>query len=192
MMTSLTISSVVLVGVITMFMMAMGVWARGEAWTDTDTQTRQAVRIMTDQLREAMQVTVDADGMGVTYRWPARDTAGSYVQPISPESFDRRIWLVNGTLWLRDKAGSQRVIAKNVLTSDPFATVSHDSLGSLANTNGPLPTAPAYKIFTPGIGSTVRSLSLKIVASRRGSTSDQVRNRRREVVYLRNIPQVSN
>jgi len=149
-------------------------WYRGAGKIDSETQSRKAVKLVTNELAEAMQVTVDADGYGITFQKPAKDNTGSYKtdimgQPIS-DGFDRRIWLDGTKLKYLSPQGT-RILAKTVIKTDPFSS------------NG----SQTYKVFTAGNGSICRQVTVMVVSQTTGAGKEKVTGRNREIVFLRNI-----
>ncbi|HAP41099.1 MAG TPA: hypothetical protein DCQ94_15275 [Nitrospira sp.] len=173
-MVSASISTVVLFSAITIFLSGISAWARGQGRMDAETQSRQAVRVVSDALREAMWVSVDADGMGLTYRLPRVDGDGAFEVPVIWDGIDRRIALTSGKLNLTDAAGT-RTICRNIRLTDP------ESPGGLST----------YRIFTPGPGSITRRLAVQVVTETNGARSEKVVGRKRETVFLRNIPELT-
>lgn len=171
---SAAISTTVLFSAVSVFLSGMATWARGQGKIETETQSRQVVRVISDALREAMLVTVDADGLGVTYRRPLKDAAGSFVVPIVWDGQTCRIFHQNGQLMMNDGAGT-RSICRNVRLTDPYS---------------PGGTAP-YKIFTPGPGAITRRLTVQIVTETNGARTEKVVARKREMIFLRNIPELT-
>lgn len=184
---SSVMSTVVLFGVVSLLLMVMGSWARGEGRMDGENDARQAMRTMSDELREAMLVVIDADGMGLTYRKPAKNVSGDFVLPVAWDGVIRRLFYENGSLWISDGV-VKRKIAKNVLTVDPFASASHRlneerKVGAVTGT--------AYKIFTPNPGVVISEVTMMVVISNKGGQSEEtVRARKRETVVLRNVPEI--
>ncbi|MCB0826987.1 MAG: hypothetical protein KDC26_12430 [Armatimonadetes bacterium] len=184
---SSVMSTVVLFGVVSLLLMVMGSWARGEGRMDGENDARQAMRAMSDELREAMLVQVDADGMGLTYRKPAKNGAGDFTLPVAWDGVVRRLYYSNGSLWISDGA-TNRKIAKNVLTVDPFASASHrlNEERKVGATTG-----TAYKVFTPNPGAVITEVTMMVVISNKGGQSEEtVRARKRETVVLRNVPEI--
>lgn len=149
-------------------------WYHGAGKIDAELQSRGAVRTICTELAEAMDVTVDANGLGVTFHKPARDGNGDYQtdvmgQPVA-DGVDRRIYLSSGKLYYNSGNGI-RVLAKNVITTDPLS---------------PGGTAP-YKIFTPGLGSIIRQVTVMVATQTTGANKKAVKARKRETVFLRNI-----
>jgi len=168
------ISTVVLFSAVSLFLSGAGTWARGQGKIDAETQSRQAVRVISDALREAMWVSVDGDGMGVTYRLPRKTVDGAFEVPIIWDGIDRRIELDGERILLTDDEGT-RPICRHIRLTDP------------ASTSG---TAP-YQIFTPGPGAITRRLVVQVVTETNGARSEYVTGRKRETVFLRNIPELT-
>lgn len=171
---SASISSLVLFSAISIFLSGIGSWARGQGKIDAETQSRQAVRVVSDALREAMWVSVDADGMGLTYRLPRTEADGSFEVPVIWDGIDRRIAYASGKLNLTDASGT-RTICRNIRLTDP------ESPGGTT----------LYRIFVPGPGSITRRLSVMVVTETNGARSERVVGRKRETVFLRNIPELT-
>lgn len=186
------ISFIVLSSAVALFLGVIGAWARGESMMDGDNDTRQIVRIASDELREAMWVSVDADGMGITYRKPRKDASGDFEIPVVWDGIDRRMEL-NGANLEIDDGGSVRTIGRNVLSVDPFRLGTH-ALDSKRYVEDPLnPTAapPAYRIFEGPATGLVSEVTVTIVTgSRGGQAAESVRAKKRERVVLRNVPQL--
>lgn len=173
-MVSAAISSVVLFSAISLFLTGIGTWARGQGKMEVETQSRQAIRVTSDALREAMWVSVDADGMGLTYRLPRIDGDGAFEVPIIWDGVDRRIALHSGKLQMIDANGT-RTICRNVRLTDPLSSGG----------------AQSYRIFTPGPGAITRRLNVQIVTETTGGRQEKVVARKRETVFLRNIPELT-
>lgn len=188
---SAAISSIVLFASVTMFMGVMGAWARGESTMDGENDTRQAMRVISDELREAMWVLVDADGMGLTYRKPAKDVNGEFLIPVTWDGFDRRIYYENGILYLEKQAGERRPICRNVLTRDPYMLHSN-MVEARREQSAVAPTAaPQYQIFEPNSTSITTEVTVMIVTGQSGGqVGETVRSRKRESIALRNVPEL--
>lgn len=168
--TAAVISTMVLGAAITLFIAGAGMWVRGGEMMETEVQSRQAVRVIATNLREAMQVTVDADGQGVTYRLPTRLSDGTFRAPAVWDGVTRRIFHNNGSIRLTDNGGT-RTITRNVILTDPD------------NGNA------AYRIFVPGSGTVVREITIRVVCRRTLPNGIVYLGRKRETIFLRNIPQ---
>lgn len=156
------------------FLEGMSSWTRGQGRISAETQSQQAVRKISDELREAMSVTVEAGGNGVTYQRPMKDSNGDFLVPPTWDNVNRRIYYSDGRLMIQSGATS-RVFVQNVILTDPKSTGG----------------STAYKIFTPALGTTVRSLTVMIATLTNGAKDEHVTGRTREVVFLRNIPQLT-
>lgn len=167
------ISVMVLFAAVTTLLVGLGGWARGQGRIDAEAGSQAAVRAITSELREAMTVTVDSGGTGLTYRMPARDGSGDYVMPVTWDGITRRIELQAGDR-LVITGPVNRVICRGVLRENP----------ALAWTN------PVNRIFTAGQGTITRSLTIKVISSRYQISNINARSRSRETVFLRNIPEL--
>jgi hypothetical protein len=186
------VSFIVLSSAVALFLGVIGAWARGESMMDGDNDTRQVVRIISDELREAMWVSVDADGMGITYRKPLKDASGDFDIPVVWDGIDRRIEL-NGSELEIDDGGTTRTIGRNVLSVDPFRLNAHalDSKRYVQDPLAPVPVAPSYRIFVGPATGLVSEVTVTIVTgSRGGQSAESVRAKKRERVVLRNVPQL--
>ncbi|MBA4292363.1 hypothetical protein C0431_05280 [bacterium] len=186
------VSFIVLSSAVALFLGVIGAWARGESMMDGDNDTRQVVRIISDELREAMWVSVDADGMGITYRKPLKDASGDFDIPVVWDGIDRRIEL-NGSELEIDDGGTTRTIGRNVLSVDPFRLNAHalDSKRYVQDPLAPVPEAPSYRIFVGPATGLVSEVTVTIVTgSRGGQSAESVRAKKRERVVLRNVPQL--
>ena len=156
-----------------LLIMGMASWVRGESRIQAESQSQRAVRIISQELREAMMVSVDPDGTGLSYRLPTRDSSGTFTVPTTWDGVTRRIELRGDNLVVVG-AQSERIIARNVsrtdFTQDPPV---------------------AYQIFTPGAGAVTRQLVVTIVCQTNSYRTKNSVSRTRETVFLRNIPELS-
>lgn len=186
---SSVISSLVLSLAVSVFLMCIGSWARGESQMDGDGDTRKAMRSVAHELREAMWVSVDADGMGITFRHPRKDITGAFQTPVVWDGIDRRIFLDNSELVMTAGAGTRRRIATNVSEFDPFMGRSHAM--DARREVGAVATYPRYRIFTPNAGALTTEVIVQIVTGAKGGQVDEViRARKRERIVLRNVPEL--
>lgn len=165
------ISTTVLIAGVSVFLVGMRSWIKGEANMDVSSNSQKALRAVSNELREAMSVTVNTDGLGVTYVRPKRESDGSFTNPMVSDGVNRAIEL-SGTDLLIKGSGSPRKIARNVLKREP---------GQSSD----------YRIFTAPVGAVSRSLTIKLVAGKTGVSGDSIVERSRETVFLRNVPQLS-
>lgn len=138
---------------------------------DAESSAQRAIRRISSELRQAMAVTVDPGGMGVTYRLPVVDSNGNYTVPPVWDGVTRRIERSGTNLDLVIGA-SRRRLASGVILTDPFST------------NG----SSAYQIFTPGAGTITRQVTVQLSIQKNSIKSYQVSSRGRETIFLRNIP----
>ncbi|MBX3117643.1 MAG: hypothetical protein KF784_01145 [Fimbriimonadaceae bacterium] len=168
------IGSTVLLITISVFIAGMASWLRGQSKINAESQAQNAVRIISQELREAMVVTVDTDGKGLSYRLPAKGSNGNYTVPATWDGVARRIEL-QGSKIVVTKPSSTRVITEDVILTDPLST------GGSAT----------YKIFTAGPGTIVRSLSVMVVTKTAEYRKETNTSRSRELIFLRNIPDLA-
>ena len=128
---------------------------------------------MSAELRQAMSVTVDGNGLGLSYRMPVIDSGGNYTVPPVWDNVNRRIEL-NGTNLNIVTGGSTRRIASGVILTDPL---SPGGTGS-------------YKVFTPGAGVITRQVTVQLVVRKTTLKQQTKSSRNRETIYLRNIPEL--
>lgn len=170
-----TMSCFVLTGAVGAFLATSAASLVGQSKLDTQTGAQNAVRVASLELREALSVTVDSDGRGLSYTKPAKQANGTYTMPLVTDGVNRRIWLTNtGRLMMTGINEDQpRLLCRGVVTTDPT-------------------TNQTYRIFTAGSGMITRSLTIQVV-SQASTTSSSVRSSRaRESVFLRNVPELRN
>lgn len=168
------IGTMVLFGTITVFFMGMSSWLRGQSKINAESQSQNAIRVIAQELREAMAVTVDVDGKGLSYRLPKKDENGNYLVPAVWDGVSRRIELQTDKIVIT-KPDKNRTVAEKVITTDPL---SPGGTGS-------------YRIFTAGAGTIVRSLTVMIVTKTNEYRKENSTSRARESIFLRNIPDLS-
>lgn len=168
-----SISIVALFSATAVFLAGMSSWATGQGRIDAETNSQRAIRTIANELRQAMSVFPASDGMSVEYRMPQIDVNGDYVIPIMWDGVDREIYYENGEILISED-GVSRVICRNVVTKDFRADGN-----------------PDYKIFTPAPGSITRQLTIQIVTQTNGARDELVVGRKRETIFLRNIPELT-
>lgn len=156
-----------------LLVMGMASWVRGESRIQAESQSQRAIRIISQELREAMMVAVDSDGAGLTYRLPRRDSSGTFTVPTTWDGVTRRIELRGENLVVTGAEG-ERIIARNVSRTD-------------FSRNPPV----SYPIFTPGAGAVTRQLVVTVVCQTNSYRTENSVSRTRETVFLRNIPELS-
>jgi len=155
-------------------LMGLNSWARGQGHIEAESEAQEAVRIMCQKLREACQVNVDANGLGLSYQMPAVDNNGDYVVPAVWDGVTRRIELDGSTLNVVTN-GRYRPICTGVILTDPDSA------------NG---TSP-YTIFSCPANSVVNQVTMEVVAQRNSYRAVNLTSRAKETVYLRNVPQIA-
>lgn len=166
------VGTMVLGTALTLFIAGAGMWVRGSEMVEAETQSRQAVRVISDQLRQAMVVTIETGGQGVTYRLPTRNpTTGIFNVPAVWDGVNRRMFHQGGNIILQEDAAT-RVICRNVVLQDP----------DNGNAN--------YTIFSGPPVALIREVTVRIV-TRRTRQGRSYLGRKRETVYLRNIPKLT-
>lgn len=162
-------------GAVMMLVFGMSAWVQGEGRISAETQAQSGLRAISQRLREAMMVSVDANGLGLTYRLPLKSGGGNYIVPAQWDGVARRIEL-NGTELRLNDGGTMRTICQGVSLRDPLSS---GGLGS-------------YRIFTPGTGTITRQITVQLVKQTYGDRNRAVTSRRRETIFLRNIPELKN
>jgi len=160
-----------LAGVVLIIVAGMSSWMRGESRIEAESGAQDAMRTISQELKEAMSITVDANGQGLSYQLPSKDSGGNYVAPVTSDGVARRLQLT-GTSIVKVSGTQQRTLATGVATIDPL-------------------TNQAYQIFTPGAGSLTRQVTVQIVLSRNTVHSKTSISRNRETIFLRNVPQIT-
>lgn len=169
---SIAISALVIFGGLTVLVGTAASWDKGRARIDAEIESGQTIWFIRDRLREAMEVTVDADGKGLTYRLPLKNANGDFITPVQWDGVVRRFEVrPSGKLVAVDGA-NERVLVEDVALRDP-------------RNGNPAP----YQQFTRGPGGITRTVIVQIVTQRqirREGTTAYGRNR--ETVILRNTP----
>lgn len=165
-----TISIIVIGTAVMAIIFGTSSWIKGSSKGVADANAERAIRMMSDELRQAMLVTVDANGQGLTYQLPTINGSGNFTVPPVWDGVNRRFQL-NGTSLQWVNGASTRTICKNIRSTDPR-------------------TSAAYRIFVPGVGSVTRALNLLVATSETSTKTKTFSGRYRETIYLRNIPEL--
>ncbi len=170
-----TLTAITLTTALSLYIVGLMAWYRGEGNIDAESTSHTAIRLVANELRQAMSVTVDGNGSGLTYYLPQKDGNGTNIVPEVSDGVTRRIEL-DGTTINMIANGQTRKVCPNVILTDPL------SPGGTG----------AYQIFVAGAGTTTRSVTIMVVTQRPGYGAELVTSRNRETVYLRNVPQLNN
>jgi type II secretory pathway pseudopilin PulG len=167
------VTAVALTTALSTYLVGMMAWYRGEGNINAEMNSHTAITTVANELRQSMAVAVDPNGKGLSYTLPAKDDTGTMLSPIVSDGVARRIEL-DGTTINMYANGVPRPICTNVILTDPL------SPGGTA----------ACQVFTPGSGTTVRSVTVMVVTQTGGFGAELVTARNRETIYLRNVPQL--
>lgn len=165
------LSVITLVGGVACFMGGMMSWMKGVGAMDSISKSQDSIKLVSQQLREAMAVTISDSGKTVTYTIPLKDNSGSYVLPLASDGITRQFKVDQETL-VQTVGTTTRTISTNVLSIDPA-------------------TGSAYTPFSANNGDVTRQMVITLVTSKRGFRNNWTPSRTRESVYLRNVPQLS-
>lgn len=155
----------------------LNAWGRGQTRINAEVEASQALRKIRDNLKEAMSVTVDANGQGISFQLPRKDLAGEYVTPPVWDGVSRRIVLESGGRVVLTAGGTSTTILTDVTTTD------YRGEGSPVS----------YRLFTAGSGTVTRSVTVQLVTERMvRSDNDNAYGRVRETILLRNTPSITN
>lgn len=166
-----SLTTMVMGSLILAMVSGMGSWAKGQGKITSNMEVQSAMRVVTQELREAMFAEIEGSGMRINYRLPKR-TDGKYDMPIEWDGINRSIYRTESGNLILLTGDATRVIAKNVKTVDPWSP------------NG----TRAYKIFVPGSGTVLRKLDVLLAVENYGKGGKKEWGRVRESVQLRNVP----
>lgn len=170
-MTAASLGVMALAGGISVLIGGSTSWIRGQAKIEAETSAELGIKLVEQELRPAMAVTVDSNGLGITYQLPSVDSTGRYVAPPTWDGITRRIAL-SGSNLVKTTNGKTLTLVSGVILTDP------QSSGGTGT----------YKVFQPGPGATTRSITIELVTQRNGVKSATVNARNRETIYIRNVP----
>lgn len=169
-MTAAVFSVLVMTGAFAALLSGSSAWLRGGGTMNAEATAQRAVRKVANELRQAMVVTVDGDGRGLDYRMPMVDNGGNYTVPPVWDGVTRRIELQGTNLEIVEN-GARRRLASGVILTDPLGN-------------------QAYRIFTAGAGTVTRQITVQLAVQKNTVKSYQVSSRNREIIFLRNIPEL--
>ncbi|MFN8140250.1 MAG: prepilin-type N-terminal cleavage/methylation domain-containing protein [Fimbriimonadales bacterium] len=168
-------SMVVFFGTITL-VSTLSAWEKGQSRIAAESEVGATLRHVRNQLREAMLVTVDGDGKGITYRLPVKEGDGQYRYPLTWDGVSRRFQLNSNGDFVKITGLTTQVLLKNVTTTDR---------------RGGYDTG-TYSPFVAGTGAITKTLTVQLVTKRTGrQSSENAYGRVREIVLLRNTPTLS-
>jgi hypothetical protein len=165
------VSVVTLIGGVACFMAGMMSWMKGVGAMDSISKSQDSVKMVSQQLREAISVKITDNGNVVTYSLPSKDGGGSYVLPLASDGIIRKFVVSNNTL-THEVGTDSRVIASHIMSTDPK-------------------TGNPYTVFQANDGTVTRQVIITLVTTRQGYRDNWTPSRARESVYLRNVPQLS-
>lgn len=171
--TASTISVLVLTGAYAALLSGSKTWIKGSGAMDAEATAQRAVRKIANELRQAMSVTVDANGLGLSYRMPVVDGNGSYTVPPVWDNVVRRVELNGSNLNIVTDGSTDR-IASGVILTDPLSS------GGTGT----------YRIFTAGAGTITRQVTVQVVVQKNTVGTYTKQSRNRETIFLRNIPEL--
>lgn len=172
--TAAIMTVLVLSGAVAVLLYGLTSWARGEGRIMAETDSEKAIRFVSEKLREAMSISVDANGLGLTYQLPQTDVNGNYITPQVWDGVVRRIELDGTTLNLVT-AGKARPICTGIILTDPLSSTG----------------TGVYEIFTSPADAITRQVTVEVV-TQRNNKAVNVTSRDRETIYLRNVPVLTN
>jgi len=163
------ITGLTLITGVGIFFVGMFGWLTGEGQLDSEETSHTAIQAITNELRQAVVVGVDANGLGLTYALPLQQN-GTDVYPETTDGLTRRIEL-DGTKLNIIGNGVTNTLCTNVTTTDPS-------------------TGARYALFTPGAGTNPHALTVEICTTSPGDPGINQLARNRDSIYLRNVPQI--
>ncbi len=172
--TASSISAIVIVTGILTFLFGMSSWLKGQARIEVETESQRAIRVIAQELREAMAVSIDGDGLGLTYRLPEKDADGDFVVPAEWDGIERRIELSSDALQMTVDDGPPRILCTHVILQDPLSG-----------------EGEPYEIFVPGAGAVTRQIHITVATQRNRYRQEYVTSRSRETIFLRNVPELT-
>jgi len=117
---------------------------RTQAQSGLDSDVALAGERVQGYLMEARSVTIDGDGLGLTYKYPTKNPDGTYTSdPTAVESTSRRLYVSNGVLYSSDEP--DRPILTDVPDVDPE-------------------TSTAMRVFSVGLN--IREVQVRLVSER--------------------------
>jgi len=168
-MTGASLTTLVVLASVILMLTGTAAWTRGQTRITAGGGAQGAMRTIDGELREAMSVTIDGNGKGLTYQLPQKDGDGSYVVPLQSDGVNRRLVLNDdGTLEMGPN-GTTRVLLRGGVSVNPT-------------------TNAAFRVFTAGNGTVTRSLNVILMTDIAGTGTERSRGTAQETIFLRNVP----
>ena len=164
-----TMTTMVLGAGVGLYVAGLTNWARGERSMRTSDGSRQGVRKAVDELRLAMNATVDSDGHGVTFQKPKTDINGNFILPLVSDGIDRRLYYQAGKLMMNDGVNPVYVVVGDVILNDPFLVEGFNGAGRSLSTDKPSSTSS--NAFQSWVNSVVSSSTSRDQAGVSGGLS---------------------
>jgi hypothetical protein len=183
----LSISTAVIGGAASLMMATASSYKKGTSWVDTDGSTRQAIQLISNEVREAMKVEILNSGNKIKYRLAKVDGSGQQIYPLQWDGVERSFEYKDQKLYHHEGSHS-RVVARDIWTVDPYMARNSGKSHSMETASSLMASSSSktYPIFsTTGTGS-VRELTIMLVAGKDGQRENVVLGRKRERVFLRN------
>lgn len=166
------ISTFIMYSLVLTLLSGSGNWIKGQGKIDVDVASQQTIRVVTNELREAMSVNVIDSGKTVEYRLPKKEN-GEYVVPAEWDGVERKIvYNANNKTVNKVTDNGTSVLCEGVYATDPK-------------------TGNAYSVFTAGAGAVTRDVTVMLVLSTSTASEGAEKSRIRETIYLRNVPSLT-
>lgn len=148
--TATSLFSIMLLGGVTLMLNGVSSYERDITRTSAEADVGRAIRVISEQLRQAVTVTVDSGGQGLTYTLPARQSDGSLVVPITSDGISRRIYrTANGRHLAIDGMNQTSTPLRTLILVEDLAPVSVTGpLFNLSLTNRALTIGISSRVST--------------------------------------------
>lgn len=183
-----TMTVTVMFGAVLALLTGTESWARGEGQIGANMSAQNAIRTISTELRQALEVTNLADvttGEGtiqrISYKLPTRLADGTFVTPATWDGVTRRIEFVlpedatTGFIRMVSVEGGEtetRTLARGVSPFNPLAEES----------------GTTYRVFDPNDDEVIRWVVVTIATDHAAAGEERATTRVSETIYLRNIP----
>lgn len=88
---AISLITVLSLGGVSLTLSAISSWNKDVAQGTLETEVGLAIRQIADELRPAVSIMVDTDGMGLTYWLPAHEADGTLTIPLQTDGVERRL-----------------------------------------------------------------------------------------------------